>query len=92
VNSYKNDYSFCLVGGSGDKGGGIYYLNDKIEFFEDGSNYFFNAAIEGGVYYCYSCNISVNNANYTYNIASIGGIVFLTGFIPYKIEFKNTIM
>ena len=60
----SNIYSYCLVSGKEDNGGGIYNINSNISMVENNGTYNFTAALQGGIYYCDGCKLSVNNSRF----------------------------
>ena len=53
---------------------------------DDGSNFYNNAGIDGGVIYCDACTLEMTGTTFTNNQAVRGGSIFSTGLSVIELE------
>eukprot|EP00347_Sterkiella_histriomuscorum_P008156 403346168 len=90
INSNKNKFSNCFMSGSGDKGGGIYHLGSQISLVEQFAKMEMVGALQGGIYYCDSCNLEISFTEFDDIFCREGCIVYATS--GSQIDIQNTIM
>ena len=59
VKNTQNTFAGCMVCGNS---GAVFYLNSYISMVDTGTIYYLNGALEGGIYYCNGCNITIDGS------------------------------
>ena len=90
IATLDSNFSSCFLSGSDELGGGVYHLNSNTALTERKVNMIGIAAIQGGIYYCDSCKMDIQDNTYNTIFCQEGCIVYASSFS--EMSFKDSVI